>query len=100
MIVIGDLLAGRQTARQSLLLIGARAIVTLVSAWPTWIDLSGSLQAAQTIASTTNPGNLTHAAADRAGVRRLAVGELQDRPAGGDRELTHALIAITLSPAW
>ena len=58
-VVIGDVLAGRQSARQSLLLVGAGAIVALVSAWPTWINFSGSLQAAQNIASTANPGNLS-----------------------------------------
>jgi len=39
-------------------LIAAGVLVVLVGAWPTFINLSGSLHVAQAIASTSNPGNL------------------------------------------
>ena len=44
--------------RRLLLLTGAGALIVLMSALPTWLDLSGSLKVAQNIASTANPGNL------------------------------------------
>ena len=95
-VVIGDVLAGRQSARRSLLLVGAGAIVALVSAWPTWIDFSGSLQAARNIASTANPGNLSTPLRAVQVFGTWLSASYQIVPAGGDLELTHALIAITL----
>ncbi|MDQ6811008.1 MAG: hypothetical protein M3Z95_03795, partial [Actinomycetota bacterium] len=56
--LISELRAGRVGARRVLALLGTGVIVALVCAWPTWIDLSGSLQVAQNIVSTSNPGNL------------------------------------------
>ena len=40
--------------RRIVSLIGAGAVAALVAAWPTWSDLSGSLEVANEIASTTN----------------------------------------------
>ena len=95
-VVIGDVAAGARRARRSLLLVGAGAIGTLVSAWPTWIDVSGSLQVAQNIASTTNSGNL-HTPLRLAQVFGTWLrGSYKLLPAGGHLELTYALIAITL----
>ena len=95
-VVIGDVLAGRQRARRSLLLVGAGAIVTLVCAWPTWIDLSGSLQVAQNIASTTNPGNLQTPLRSTQVFGTWLWSSYKLLPAGSALELTDALIAITL----
>ena len=39
-------------------LAGIAAVVLLVCAWPTWYELSGSLNVAESIAATPNPGNL------------------------------------------
>jgi hypothetical protein len=51
--------AGRApTPRRLAVLLAAGVLVLLVAAWPTWVDLSGSLRVAQAIASTSNPGNL------------------------------------------
>jgi hypothetical protein len=37
---------------------GAGALVLLVAAWPTWAHVTGSINIAQDIAQTSNPGNL------------------------------------------
>jgi hypothetical protein len=58
-VAISDGLAGRQSARRVLLLVALGAIIALVFAWPTWIDLTGSLRVAQNIASSSNRGNLS-----------------------------------------
>jgi hypothetical protein len=57
-LAVDDVLAARQSVRRLLLLVGAGVLIVLVSALPTWVNLSGSLQVAQNIASTANPGNL------------------------------------------
>jgi hypothetical protein len=94
-VVISDGLAGRQSARRVLLLVGLGAIIALVFAWPTWIDLTGSLRVAQNIASTSNPGNLS------APLRTVQVfgtwlwAGYTNLPKGGDLQLTQALIVIT-----
>jgi len=43
--------------RGGALLVGG-ALVVLVGAWPTWTNVGGSVEVAQGIASTSNPGNL------------------------------------------
>jgi hypothetical protein len=94
--VISNVLAERQSARRSLLLVGAGAIVALVCAWPTWIDLSGSLQVTQNIASTTNPGNLGTPLRTVQVFGTWLSASYQILPTGGALTLTDALIAITL----
>jgi hypothetical protein len=49
---------GPAVTRGLFALIGAGLLVLLVAAWPTWVQLSGSLKVAQAIASTSNSGNL------------------------------------------
>jgi hypothetical protein len=94
-VAVSDGLAGRQSARRLLLLVGLGAIIALVFAWPTWVDLTGSLRVSQSIVSTSNPGNLS--APLRAGQvfgtwLRASYSIL---PTGGDLQLTQALIVIT-----
>ena len=80
-----------------LALLAIGALVLLIAAWPTWIDVSGSLQVAQNIASTGNPGNL------HTPLRSIQVfggwlrGSYKQLPAGGELTLTYVLIAITLA---
>jgi len=55
---IREVRAGRRRTGP-LLAMGASAVgVLLVCAWPTWARLPGSIETAQAIASTANPGNL------------------------------------------
>jgi hypothetical protein len=95
-VAIGDVRAGRQSTPRLLLLIGAGAITTLIAAWPTWIDLSGSLRLSQGIVSTSNSGNL------REPLRAVQVfgtwlwASYKLLPTGHDLVLTYLLIAITL----
>jgi hypothetical protein len=95
-VMAGELLARRRDALPSLLLLGAAAIVLLIAAWPTWIDVSGSLEVAQNIASTSNPGNL------HTPLRAIQVfgvwlgGSYKLAPAGAALAATHALIVLML----
>ncbi|MGI8804043.1 MAG: hypothetical protein ACR2KV_18090 [Solirubrobacteraceae bacterium] len=57
-VVLGDVRAGRRTAGGALLFVAVGVGAGILAAWPTWIDVSGSLNAAGAIASTSNPGNL------------------------------------------
>jgi hypothetical protein len=53
-----DLRIGVPSAGRLVGLLVGGALVLLVGAWPTWTNLSGSVAAAEGIASTSNPGNL------------------------------------------
>jgi hypothetical protein len=48
----------RASGRGLLAVFGAGLLVLLIAAWPTWVQLSGSLNVGQAIASTSNSGNL------------------------------------------
>ena len=96
-LAVVDVRAGRQSRRgRRLGLVGAGAIVTLVSAWPTWIDLSGSLRVGRSDRVHRQPRRSAHAAAAHAAVRHLAVGKLQGSPLCrlGNLTLTYTLVAI------
>jgi hypothetical protein len=77
-------------------LLGGGALVLLVGALPTWTNLSGSLNVAQGIASTSNPGNLhspLHA------TQLLGVwlgGSYKQLPTGVALTLTSILVALGL----
>ena len=45
-------------ARAVLVALAVGVAAVLLARWPTWADLSGSLRIAQSIAVTSNPGNL------------------------------------------
>jgi hypothetical protein len=92
-------LAHRLSVRRSLLLAGAGAIVLFTCALPTWIDLSGSLQVARNIASTTHAGNLRAPlhAAQLFGAWLWSSYKLQ--PRGRALELTHVFIVLALIAA-
>jgi hypothetical protein len=83
----------------SLRLIGVGVMVALVAALPTLTELSQSLQVAQNIAGTGNPGNL------RAPLETLQVvgvwlwDTYKHPPMGVDLAITDALIAVTLAAA-
>ena len=95
-VTVSDGLAGRQSARRVLLLVAVGTIIALVFAWPTWIDLTGSLRVAQNIASTSNPGNLSTPlrAVQVFGTWLWAI--YSRLPKGSALTLTQALIVLTL----
>jgi hypothetical protein len=95
-LVIGDLLAGHQSARRLLALLGAGVITTLISAWPTWIHLSGSVRVSQNVATTTNSGNLATPLRSVQVLGTWLWASYKLLPTGRDRVLTYVLIAFAL----
>jgi hypothetical protein len=58
LVLIDALRDGRCSPPRALLGVLVGAIALLLAAWPTWSHVSDSLNVAQSIASTANPGNL------------------------------------------
>jgi hypothetical protein len=96
LVVAGELRAGRLAWRQLAVLVGIGAAVTIVAAWPTWAGVSGSVQVAQNIASTTNRGNLTSTLHPALVFGIWLWGTYQEAPAGSDLVWTQALIILTV----
>jgi hypothetical protein len=80
------------------LIAGALAILA-IAAWPTWIELPGSVKVAQDIASTGNPGNLH---SPLRAVQVLGVwlgGSYKLAPHGSALAATHILMVLTVGAA-
>ncbi len=98
-VMIADAVADSRSRMRSLRLIGAGAVVMLLAALPTWTQLSKSLDVAQNIANTGNPGNL------RTPLQTLQVvgvwlwSTYKHPPTGLDLTITDALIAVTVAAA-
>ena len=96
-VMVGDASAAHHDVWRSLRMIAVGGIVALLAALPTWTEVSRSLQVAQNIASTGNPGNL------RAPLDTLQVfgvwlwGSYKHPPTGVDLTVTDALIAVTIA---
>lgn len=88
--------AARAQRPERMLLAGVGVLVLLVCAWPTWIDLSGSLRVAQRIASTSNPGNLYTPLELRQVFGVWMSPSYTQVPSGADLTLTNLLIVLTL----
>jgi hypothetical protein len=89
----------RRPVRRVVLLAGAAALAGLIAAWPTWIDLSGSLKVAGDIASTSNSGNLHSPLRAEQVLGMWLNGSYKLAPTGSELAFTHALIALTLIAA-
>jgi hypothetical protein len=57
-LVLGVIALVQLTPRRVAELLAVGVLVLLVAAWPTWVNVSGSLSVAGAIASTSNPGNI------------------------------------------
>jgi hypothetical protein len=57
-LVLGVLALSELTPRRMFGLLGVGVLVLVVAAWPTWTKVSGSLNVASAIVSTSNPGNI------------------------------------------
>ena len=93
-VAVGDIGADPRTSRRLLAVIAVGAIVMLLAALPTWVGLSKSLDVAQNIATTANPGNL---ATPLRAVQVFGIwvwGTYKHPPTGGDLVITTVLIAI------
>ncbi len=96
LIVARELLDGGKSGMRSVLTaVAGGAAILLVAAWPTWIHIAGSVEVAQGIASTSNPGNL------HSPLRAIQVfgvwlgGSYKLAPRGGALDATHVLIAVS-----
>jgi hypothetical protein len=95
-IAIGDVAARRQTADQVLVEVGAGAIVALLAALPTWLNLAGSLKVTQNIAATPHPGNLATPLHAIQVFGAWLLDRYKGLPEGSDGTATYVLIAVTL----
>jgi hypothetical protein len=98
-IAIGDLAVARQNARQLLLLLAGGAIVAFIAALGTWLDLSGSLQVAKNIASTSNPGNLQKPLRTVQVLGTWLIDSYKHVPLGGRLDVSYALALLALAAA-
>ncbi len=98
-VLAGDRRARRLRPSATAAVIGVAALALLIAAWPTWVDASGSLRVAQSIASSSNAGNLH---APLRAVQALGVwlrGSYKLSPAGAALAATDILIAIAIAAA-
>ena len=70
--------------REALFARGSRLLVAFVAALGTWLELSGSLQIARNIASTSNPGNLQNPLRTVQILGTWLVASYKHVPAGGE----------------
>ena len=95
-VAVGDVVAKRQSARQLLALVAVAGIVILLSALSTWLNVAGSLNVAQNIASTSSPGNLSAPLRPAQALGTWLVGSYQLLPAGAHLTLSYAIAVLTL----
>ncbi len=99
-VIAADAVGGRLSPWRVLGLIAVAAIVGLAAAWPTWQDVSGSLQVAKGIASTSNPGNLSAPLHLEQIVGTWLSGSYRHRPPmGPSRIATHVLVGFSVLAA-
>ncbi len=95
----GSVAGDRSRARGALLLVAAGAGVALLAALGSWLDLSGSLQVAKNIASTSNPGNLQKPLRSVQVLGTWLVDSYKHVPTGTHLELSYALAYLALGAA-
>ncbi|HXC46230.1 MAG TPA: hypothetical protein VNU24_06450 [Solirubrobacteraceae bacterium] len=86
----------RASARGLLAAVCCGLLVLLVAAWPTWVHLSGSVNVAQAIASTSNSGNLHSPLRPSQLFGVWLGGSYKLLPSGAALELTDILIVLVL----
>ena len=88
--------AGRQRA-WPLSAMGATAMgALLVCAWPTWVKLPGSIETAQAIASTANPGNLHRPLRVAQALGTWLGGSYVVEPSGFALYMTYVVVALAV----
>jgi len=92
--LVGELRAGRQSAGGVAALVAAGVLAALVAALPTWVDLSGSVNVAQDIASTCNPGNLRKPLQAIQAFGVWLRGSYKQSPLGAALGIARALVAV------
>jgi hypothetical protein len=96
---VGDVRAGRARASRLMGVVGLGVAVVAVAALGTWAQLSGSLQVAHGIATTSNPGNLTGSLEPAQVFGTWLAGSYQEAPSGLLLVLTYAIAALTFALA-
>ncbi len=91
-----DVRAGRQRTGRLLAMGAVGGATLLLCAWPTWARLPSSLEAAQAIASTANPGNLHRPLRVVQALGTWLGGNYIVEPSGAALVLTYAFIALAL----
>jgi hypothetical protein len=95
-VLLRELRARRCTAWRAVAVVLTGALVVLLAALPTWTHVSASLNVAQSIASTANPGNL-HAPLKWTQAFGIWLrGSYRQSPAGAALGATDALIALAM----
>ena len=95
-LLLGDVRAGRRSMSAAGLVLAVGALASLVAAWPTWVQLGGSLRAATAIAATPNSGNLFAALRPEQALGTWLVGRYSLVPTGPvSHRLTEALMWLT-----
>jgi hypothetical protein len=95
--LIGALRDGRLRPRDALLSVLAGALALLLAAWPTWRHISASLDVAQNIASTANPGNLRAPLKWTQAFGIWLHGSYKEAPSGAALAATDALIGLAFA---
>lgn len=94
-VALGHIRDGRWSARAALVLLGWTALALLLFALPTWSHASGSLEVSNTIATTSNSGNLQTPLRPVQMLGTWLAGSYMATPHGAGTILTDALVAIT-----
>ncbi len=98
-VIAGELAARALAPARVLALLAVAALTALLAGLATWTQLSGSLQVAGNIASTSNSGNL-HIPLRAIQVFGIWLGESYKlEPRGGDLQVTHGLVVLALVAA-
>jgi hypothetical protein len=87
------------SARGLLLLVAVGLLVAFVAALGTWLELSGSLQVARNIASTSNPGNLQNPLRTVQILGTWLVASYKHVPVGSALTVSYALSLLALAAA-
>ncbi len=98
-VAVGEVLAGRRSARALLVRVAVAGAVIVLGALSTWVNLAGSLHVAQSIASTSNPGNLSAQLRPVQTLGTWLTGSYEQVPLGAHLTLTYAIAAVTLIAA-
>jgi hypothetical protein len=95
-IAIADVLARRQTPVHLVLLVATGIAVALVAAWPTWVNLGGSLKVTRNIAASPHPGNLATPLHATQVFGAWILDNYKHLPIGGALAATDGLIVVTV----
>ena len=97
--IVAALRDGGGARGRALVMLVVGVLVVLLAALPVWTSAGGSVQVAEGIASTTNPGNLVHAlrAIQLFGI--WLAGGYKLEPTGASSGLTHGLALLALAGA-